>query len=55
VGPFTCTERLLVATKQLGGSLPKPATVPQRRPAPLPAPRESADYTPLGHTPRFVR
>jgi hypothetical protein len=54
VGPFTCTERLLMAIKQLSGSLPQPETVSQLRPAPLPVPREPADYTPRRSAPRFV-
>ena len=30
VGPYTCTERLLMAIKQVNGSLPEPTAIPQR-------------------------
>ena len=29
VGPYPCTERLLVAIKQVNGSLPEPTAIPQ--------------------------
>jgi hypothetical protein len=55
MGPYTCAERLLAATRQVNGSLPEPTAIPQREAGPVPITRPSHESAALYKTKVTIR